>query len=154
MGLFDKFIKRKSNTGNFIPTSELEAAFAILYAVSASDGDASEIETDRIMRRLMLKRRYFGLSWDGIIKNVLYANSNLGGSALIKASCPLIPDDFRPTIFSIAVETMFADGDFMDEEMEIIEYVAQEMNLSDELSQSIVKVITIMSEENIPYESI
>lgn len=152
MGLFDRFLKKPNTSNTFTPTSELEAAFAILYSVVTVDGVMTDAESSNLIRGLIVKKRYVSEKMEGIIKRVTQLHSEIGSSGMIKASAQLIPESFRPTIFCLAVEAMMADGDLGDEELEIVEYIASEFGLDDELSKKIIHVLFIKNEENIPFE--
>lgn len=150
MGLFDKFLNKKESNASYSPTSEHEAAFAILYSVVSADGNVTDSETNGLVRGLMRKRRYVGVEWSPVFKRVLDALNSLPPSEVIKNSAGLIPDDFRDTIFCLAVDAIMHDGDLDPDEFKIIEYLQPLLNIDSELANSVIRVLMIKNSEDIP----
>ena len=146
MGLFDKF----SKSSDIFPKNELEAWMGIFYACISADDDVDDSELEALVELISKKEKFSSI--DDLVplyKRAANAKSTLGGDDLIKACCPVIDIEYKPTIFSMAVELVFADGTVESEEEQVIELIAKELGIAPDLATKIIDVIIIKNKGNV-----
>lgn len=150
MGLFDKLFNSTPSTVTYSPKNEQEAWIAIMYACMAADGDVSEAETDKMVRFLVFKTMFQGHNIvEDLYKPAMTAQKQIGSKAVIDSSTSLIGEDGKPTLFTLVMELLLADGILGDQEQEIVEYLSESLKLESALAQKVVEVMLIKNKGNV-----
>lgn len=143
MGLFDKVFKQ-------VPTEDKltkqEAFAGIALAMAGADGSISQSEWDGIvnyMRRLRLYDNFSGQAFEKMFDKLFRILRNQGASALVAESVKGLPEDLKLTAFACAVDIALADGVVEDEEKEIINQLAESLDIPDDTAVSIIEVLII-----------
>lgn len=147
MGLFSKLFNTPTNY-TYAPKNENEAWVAILYACISADGEASEIETDKMSEFLVFKQAFNGHDIAGYYRSVLEAHKKLGSQGIIDASAKLISDDNKPTLLALIMELLLADGVLEAKEQEIAEYIVSKLLIDESVAEKIIEVILIKNKGN------
>jgi uncharacterized tellurite resistance protein B-like protein len=146
MGLFDKFTK----SGEDFPKNEAEAWMGIFYACISADGEVEDSEIDALVELIGKKEQFARI--DDLVplyRRASKAESSIGNIELIKACCPLIEEEYKSTVFSMAVDLVATDGDIAIEEEKLIYILKDELEIDSDLASRIVEVIGIRNKGNI-----
>lgn len=68
---------------------------------------------------------------------------NEGPAALVAASVGSLPEDLKLTAFACAVDIALADGVVEDEEKEVINQLAEALEISEQIAIQIIEVLII-----------
>lgn len=143
MGLFDKIFKQVPEEDKL---TKQEAFAGIALAMAGADGSISQSEWDGIVnyiRRLRLYDNFSGPAFDKMFDKLFRILKNQGASALVSASVVGLPEDMKLTAFACAVDIALADGVLEDEEKDIINQLADTLNIPEETAVSIIEVLII-----------
>ncbi len=143
MGLFDKIFTD-------LPAEDQrtkQAAFAgIALAMAGADGSISQSEWDGIVnyiRRLRLYDNFSGPAFDKMFDKLFRILKNQGASALVASSIEGLPEDLKLTSFACAVDIALADGVLEEEEKDIINQLAESLQIPEQIAISIIEVLII-----------
>lgn len=143
MGLFDKIFKQ-------VPEEDMltkqEAFAGIALAMAGADGSIAQSELDGIVsyiRRLRLYDNFSSPAFDKMFDKLFRILKNQGASALVAASVTGLPEDLKLTAFACAVDIALADGVVEDEEKEIINQLAELLEIPEQTAISIIEVLII-----------
>ena len=143
MGLFDKVF---NNAPKAEPLNAQEAFAGIALAMAGADGSIAESEWEGIVnyiRRLRLYDNYSGPAFDKMFDKVFRILRNEGPAALVSASVNSIPEDLKLTAFACAVDIALADGVVEDEEKDVINQLAQALDIPEQIAVQIIEVLII-----------
>jgi len=143
MGLFDKIFKQVPEEEKL---TQQEAFAGIALAMAGADGSISQSEWDGIVnyiRRLRLYDNFSGPAFDKMFDKLFRILKNQGASALVSASVESLSDDFKLTAFACAVDIALADGVLEDEEKDIINQLADTLDIPEQTAISIIEVLII-----------
>lgn len=143
MGLFDKVFSKAPKAE---PLNAQEAFAGIALAMAGADGSIAQSEWDGIVnyiRRLRLYDNYSGPAFDKMFDKIFRILRNEGPAALVTASVQGLPDDMKLTAFACAVDIALADGVVEDEEKEVINQLAEALNIPEETAVQIIEVLII-----------
>lgn len=150
MGLFDKFLKKPENNDfTYVPSSEHEAWVGILYACMTADGEADGAETLAIGTMLAFKQKFLGVDVVPLLNNVGHAINKLGGLGVVAACSKKIDPNDKDTIFTMGVEVVLADGTLNQDEVTVIEAVANELGMTADKVAKIIEVMLIRNKGNL-----
>lgn len=150
MGLFSKNKnEEKTKLTEYKPTLEQEAWIGVIYACANADKNVSDFEIEQLSRILTFKSIFREYNKIELYKKVSEAALNMTNEKLIDVCVPLISDEWRATVFALAVELVVGDGNLEAFEEKIIEYLQKKLDISDELAQKIVDVILIKQKGSI-----
>lgn len=147
MGLFDKF----KGSSDFEPKNEQEAWTSILYACAAVDGEISDAEIDSFSRLLLFKQKFKNYNFGDLFQRLSKANKEIGGKQIIEKSAKKVTDEYKQTVFALAMETVLSDGLLGDKEAELVEILSKSLALTETDSQKIVDVILIKMKGNLVF---
>ncbi len=143
MGLFDKVFGKAPKAEEL----NVQEAFAgIALAMAGADGSIAQSEWDEIVnyiRRLRLYDNFSGPAFDKMFDKIFRILRNEGPGALVAASVKSIPEDLKLTSFACAVDIALADGVLEDEEKDIINQLAQALDIPEETAIQIIEVLII-----------
>lgn len=145
MGLFDRFRSSQSSNAEF---NIQEATSGVLLSVVASDGQVSDDESDYfrlVANRHPIFRDQSAADFNRMIDKMMGILHRQGWRPLIDKCGADIPQDFKPTVFALAVDFVFADGAVEDEEKELVAYLQKALGISDKFADSIVQVLAVKS---------
>ena len=148
MGIFDRFKKAIEKEYIYVPKDEVEAWVGMLYACVMADGEIVKVEENALSLMLITKKKFEDVDVPKVYRHVAEAQYKIGGAGLIDACAPLIKEGERPTIFSMSVELVLADGILDEDEEKIIEYIADKLKIEDALVERIVEVMLIRNRGN------
>ena len=153
MGFFDKLFNENKSKHEFVCKDELEAWIGILLATISSDNDIAESETNAFLKIIVFNRKFEDYDDDDIMnryKKVLYANMNdgIGWQEIINSCKNQIDKDDISTVFSMAVELAYANGEIDKNEINILEHIAQMLELNNNECKEIIKVMSIRFKYN------
>lgn len=143
MGLFDKIFKQVPEEGKL---TKQEAFAGIALAMAGADGSIAQSEWDGIVsyiRRLRLYDNFSGPAFDKMFDKLFRILKNQGPSALVSSSVAGLPEDLKLTAFACAVDIALADGVVEDEEKEIINQLAEALEIPEQTAVSIIEVLII-----------
>lgn len=143
MGLFDKIFKQVPEEDKL---SKQEAFAGIALAMAGADGSISQSEWDGIVnyiRRLRLYDNFSGPAFDKMFDKLFRILKNEGASALVSASIEGLPEELKLTAFACAVDIALADGVLEDEEKDIINQLAESLEIPENTAISIIEVLII-----------
>ena len=148
MGIFDRFKKGIQKEYKFTPSGEHEAWVGVLYACIMADGEIVKVEENALLLMLISKKKFEDSDIPKLLRNVAEAQHRIGGSGLVDACSGLIKEADRPTIFAMSVELVLADGILDEDEEKLIEYIAEKLEIPDDLVERIVEVMLIRNRGN------
>lgn len=143
MGLFDKIFKQVPEEDKL---SKQEAFAGVALAMAGADGSISQSEWDGIVnyiRRLRLYDNFSGPAFDKMFDKLFRILKNQGASALVSASIGGLPEDLKLTAFACAVDIALADGVLEEEEKDIINQLAESLEIPEQTAISIIEVLII-----------
>lgn len=143
MGLFDKIFNKVPEEDKL---SKQEAFAGIALAMAGADGSISQAEWDGIVnyiRRLRLYDNFSGPAFDKMFDKLFRILKSQGASALVASSIDGLPDDLKLTAFACAVDIALADGVVEDEEKDIINQLAESLQIPEKTAISIIEVLII-----------
>lgn len=143
MGLFDKIFKQVPEEDKL---SKQEAFAGVALAMAGADGSISQSEWDGIVnyiRRLRLYDNFSGPAFDKMFDKLFRILKNQGASALVSASIGGLPEDLKLTAFACAVDIALADGILEEEEKDIINQLAESLEIPEQTAISIIEVLII-----------
>ena len=143
MGLLDKIFKQVPEEGKL---SKQEAFAGIAVAMAGADGSIAQSEWDGIVnyiRRMRLYENFSGPSFDNMFDKLFRILKNQGASALVASSVAGLPEDLKLTAFACAVDIALADGVLEDEEKDIINQLAETLEIPEQTAISIIEVLII-----------
>lgn len=145
MGLFSNLFGSEPTQQNVMykPVSEHEAWYAILYSVCATDGVASEVEIDKMLNQLIFKRFFNNVDFVPIMKRTYDYHPKIGGEKMIEEACKVISEEYKPTLFTMAIEIIFADGVVTEKEEGIAEYIAKQLSIGEVVAEKIITTFKI-----------
>ncbi len=114
--------------------------------MAGADGSIAESEWAAIvayLRRLRLYDNFSGAAFDKMFDKLFRILKNQGASALVSASIGGLPEDLKLTAFACAVDIALADGVVEDEEKEIINQLAEALQIPENTAVSIIEVLII-----------
>ncbi len=149
MGLYDQFKERRDAQGfEYVAASDAEAWVAILYACMAADGDVSDVEIDKLSRMLVMKEKFAGLHIGIFFEKVAEAQAMIGSITLVEAAAVKVEVQDRPTLFSMAVDMVLADGILDEDERLMISFIGDSLQIPNGQAQQIIEVILIRNMGN------
>lgn len=143
MGLFDKIFKQVPQEDKL---TQQEAFAGIALAMAGADGSISQSEWEGIVgyiRRLRLYDNFSGPAFDKMFDKLFRILKNKGASALVDASTDALSEDFKLTAFACAVDIALADGVLEEEEKDIINQLAERLEIPEQTAVSIIEVLII-----------
>ena len=143
MGLFDKVFSKAPQAE---PLNAQEAFAGIALALAGADGSIAQSEWDGIVNyicRLRLYDNYSGPAFDKMFDKIFRILKNQGPSALVSAAVEGLPEDLKLTAFACAVDIALADGVVEEEEKEIINQLAEALNVPEQTAVQIIEVLII-----------
>ncbi len=154
MGLFEKFFTEKTDAAAtiYVPQDEAEACLAILYLLSTADGVSSVQEAENLLGNLTVKRRFFGVQWQETMKRIVAATADTDPAVMLDSACTAVSTAFRPTMFALAADLMLIDDEIDASEKAILNHIAAQMGLEDELTLKIVEVLILKNFDNMKLE--
>ncbi len=144
MGLFDKVFKTAPSGDEKFTQQEAFAAVAL--AVAGADGSVSTQEWDSIVtyiKRLRIYDNFSGPAFDKLFDKLFSKLKKQGPSALVEAAKDGLGEDLRMTAFACAVDIALADGVLEDDEKDIINQLAEALNVDEKTAISIIEVMII-----------
>lgn len=143
MGIFDKIFREVPADDKF---TKQESFAGIALAMAGADGSIAESEWAAIvayLRRLRLYDNFSGAAFDKMFDKLFRILKNQGASALVSSSIGGLPEDLKLTAFACAVDIALADGVVEDEEKEIINQLAEALEIPENTAVSIIEVLII-----------
>lgn len=143
MGLFDKIFKEAPENTKL---TQQEAFAGIAIALAGADGSISQSEWDGIVnyiRRLRIYDNFSAPAFDKLFDKLFKILKKDGAGALVKASVEGLSDDLKLTAFACAVDIALADGVLEEEEKNIINQLAEELQIPEQTAVSIIEVMII-----------
>ena len=143
MGLFDKIFQQVPEEDKL---TKQEAFAGIALAMAGADGSIAQSEWDGIVnyiRRLRLYDNFSGPAFDKRFDKLFRILKNQGASSLVSSSIKGLPEDLKLTAFACAVDIALADGVLEDEEKDIINQLAETLEIPEQTAVSIIEVLII-----------
>lgn len=143
MGLFDKIFKDAPEETKL---TQQEAFAGIALAMAGADGSISSSEWDGIVnyiRRLRIYDNFSGPAFDKLFDKLFKILKKDGPSVLVTASAEGLSEEMRLTAFACAVDIALADGVLEEEEKDIINQLAETLQIPEQTAISIIEVMMI-----------
>lgn len=144
MGLFDKVFKSAATAEEQLTQQESFAAVAL--AIAGADGNVSEAEWDGIVnyiRRLSIYDNFSGPAFSKLFDKLFTKLKKDGPASLVDAAKDGLGEELKMTAFACAVDIALADGVLEDEEKDIINQLAEALNVPEATAVSIIEVMII-----------
>lgn len=141
MSIFGKF---RSSPASSTFTLQ-EAACGILLSVIGSDGHISDEEASAfsyIANRHILFREQSASDFNRMLDKMQSYLKREDWRAVIEKCSKDLPPEFGQTVFSLAVDFVFADGAVERDEMEVVEYLQGSLKVSREFAGMAVSVLS------------
>lgn len=148
MGISDTLFESTPSTIIYAPQNEQEAWVSIMYACMAVDGEISDIEIDKMCELLIGKKIFHNKDIADYYQPVMKAHNLAGSRSMIDNSVSLIEETNRPTLFTLTMEILLADGILGENEIKIAEYLSTALKLEHDLAKKIVDVMLIKNAGN------
>lgn len=145
MGLFDKVFKSSTATVETQLTQQ-ESFAAIALAIAGADCCVSQAEWDGIVtyiRRLSIYDNFSGPAFDKLFDKLFTKLKKDGPAALVNAAKDGIGEELKMTAFACAVDIALADGVLEDEEKDVINQLAEALDVPENMAISIIEVMMI-----------
>ena len=126
--------------------SQPEAFAAIAVGAAAIDGKISDVEIENIvtyLRRMKLYKQYSTEQFVKLFDKVLGVLKYHGAVTLIQAASKVLSPPLRETAYAMAVDVTLSDGVLKEREDKLLRSLRQDLNLSEELAKTIIRVIEI-----------
>ena len=143
MGIFDKIFKAVPEEEKL---TQQEAFAGIALAMAGADGSIAESEWAGIVnyiRRLRIYDNFSNPAFDKLFDKLFRILRNQGPGALVNASVEGLSEDLRLTAFACAVDIALADGVLEEEEKELINQMAESLEIPEQTAISIIEVMII-----------
>lgn len=148
MGIFDTLFESSPSTITYAPHNEQAAWVSIMYACIAADGEISDTETDKLCEVLVMKTLFHNQDIADYYHNSMLAHKQIGSKTLIDSSVSIIQESNKPTLFTLIMELLLADGIIGKKEKEIAEYLTDALHLDTDTAKRIVEVMLIRNAGN------
>lgn len=149
MGIFSKIMAMASSAEHtYTVDSEQEAWLGILYTIIAADGEIKDVEINELCDRLQSKTFFKEVDVTDLYHLANQAYQKHGGKALIDKCSAKISDSNKPTVLTLAIELMVADGHEDDEEKKLIDYLADKLGIQSKTSDQIAEVLNWRNKYN------
>ena len=148
MGIFDTLFQSTPSTITYAPQSEQEAWVSIMYSCMAADGEISDTEIDKLCELLVVKTLFHNQDLADHYQNSMLAHKQIGSKTLIDSSVSMILESNKPTLFTLTMELLLADGILGAKEKEIAEYLTDALALNPEIAKKIVEIMLIRNTGN------
>lgn len=137
------FVRAKSDTST-IELTPSEALTAISVLAVAADGQISEAERQTLAaNHIRLFSSYDGEHFQELFKKVLNLSRQHNPAEVFAAAKNALNPQLRATAFAIAADLVLVDGIFTQEEKDFLVELAEALEISDEIRQKIIEVMTI-----------
>lgn len=123
-----------------------EAAVAVLVAAVAADGTLAPEEGARLNELVSSMRVYRQVPPEHLqqlINNALEVIARSAPEKVLTACATAIPEELRPSIFTLAVELIFVDGTVGEREKRFVDALQAALGINDETAMKIVEVLLI-----------
>jgi uncharacterized membrane protein YebE (DUF533 family) len=137
------FVPTKSDIST-IELTPSEALTAISVLAVAADGQISEEERQTLAaNHIRLFSSYSGEHFQELFKKVLNLSRDYNPAEVFAVAKNTLTPQLRETAFAIATDLVLVDGIFTQEEKEFLVELAEALEISDEMGQKIIEVMTI-----------
>lgn len=149
MGIFSKIMSMtKSGASNYVPDTEQEAWVSILYTIIAADGEVKDAEIDEICDTLQHKTFFDDMDVTDLYHVAAQAYKEHGGKTIIERCCEKISEENKNTVLALAVDLMLADGHQDDEELQLVEFLSDKLNVDRSVAKNVVDVFVWKNKYN------
>lgn len=130
-------------------TTDCEAWVGILYSCIAADNQITDSETATLTRILHSKEKFIGIDIAPLYAKSFNLKIEMGQLKHLSACCKLIEEEYRETVFALALEVLLADGKLEKEEKSIIEILSNRLKIEAGMTSKIIEVIFLKNKGNI-----
>ncbi len=126
-----------------------EAVVTVLVAAAACDGAVSPAESDRVgllLSSLRVCRQLPPEHRQALVERALDLVSSLGPEGVLAACAAATPADYRPALFALGVEMVFADEDVAEAEKRFVDDLQAALGLDDDQATRIAEVMLVRSQ--------
>jgi tellurite resistance protein len=145
MGIFGNFFNESKKDAIYSCTDEFEGWIGILTAVSQSDGEMADSEMDSLLKMLLNNKKYYDFADENFMeryKHLLHAiEKGISWADIVKECVKKIQKEDINTIFAMAVELAWANGEIEKDEIKILEAIAKELEIDVDSCEKIIKVM-------------
>ncbi|XZN93126.1 MAG: tellurite resistance TerB family protein [Microcoleus sp.] len=133
-----------NNNTNAIELTPAEAVTAISVLAVVADGEISEAEKQTLAaNHIRLFSSYSSEYFPELFKKVRKLSEVYNPAELFAAAKNTLNPQLRATAFAIATDLVLVDGIFTQEEQDFLVELAAALEISDELGNKIMEVMTI-----------
>jgi tellurite resistance protein len=144
MGLFDKVFSSAA-TGEEKLTQQ-EAFAGIAMAIAGSDGSIGGEEWDAIVayiRRLRIYDNFSEPQFNKLFDKLFAKLKKSGPGALVAAAKDGLGEELKMTAFACAVDIALTDGTLEEAEQDVINQLAEALDVDEKIAISIIEVMMI-----------
>ena len=106
---------------DFAIETEQEAAVTILFScVMYAHKNLTQSQIDQLSRIVVLCSKFKGTDLNRLTVKAISLQAQQDAKTLIEQSAPLIPEDFRETLFAMICEVVTGKGNLDDNESEVL----------------------------------
>src|SRR5215204_1415178 len=129
--------------------NEQEAAVAILFGCLRHSGrPVQNRHIEHLSRMLLLSEKFKQIELEPLAHKSIALLKAFGSRTVIERSAPLIPENFRETLFSMICELMTSDGELSELESEIVGLTALYLGVSIEMMRIMLATFIIRNRWN------
>jgi len=127
-----------------------EASVALLFATAMGGGKGlSQPQIEQLSRTLVLCSKFKDASLNDLTVKALSLQAAHGSRLLIEKAAPLVPDDFRETLFAMCCEVITDKGRIDEEESEVLAMTALYLGMSIENMKMMLTTYLIRNRWNV-----
>jgi len=139
------FHKTNENAGPLTLTEE-EAVVTVLYMVVTADGQIAPEEEELVIgasNRMKLLRKQSIDEFNDAVQKAREAIERSGREEVFAAAVKAVPEELKETVYALAADVVFADGQATPEENEFLRKVQETLGVPDELATRVVEVMRL-----------
>lgn len=150
MGILSRLLQATKRDSNFeyTPDSEQEGWTAILYSIIAADGEVKDVEIDNVCDILSDKNFFEHYDITDLYRLVSEAHKKTGGKEMIEKACGVITEENKACVLALAADLVLSDGHKSEEEEDLSNYLAEQLNIEASIAKNIFDVISWKNKYN------
>ncbi|MGA3172566.1 MAG: tellurite resistance TerB family protein [Chthoniobacteraceae bacterium] len=126
--------------------TDKESVVALLFLVVTADGDIAPCEEELVIaasNRMKLLRMQSIDDFNEAVYKVRDAIDGKGRDEAFAAAVKGLPSELRETVYALATDVAFAEGEVKPEENDCLRRVQEALSVSDDLATKIIEVMRI-----------
>ena len=110
-------------------SNEHEAAAFLLYSSIAIDGELTDHELGKVANIIVYCKKFQGVDLKSLITKFFLLKATKQPLEIIEQAAPLIPDDFKKTLFAMLCDLLCSDGETSQLDINLFVLVGNSLKL-------------------------